>query len=299
MTSELHKDLLFLAAKAALACLAALTADRLVGNPDHVSSTFVAVLCVSPILLVGMRQAWSQLVGSMLGGVWGALALVLGLPMAAGVPLAVGVAILTAFAARAASGYPIAAFTALYLIIVPRDTPLETFGVRILAVLSGAVAGFVVNLVVSAIFYRNIFRSRLQAVEKKVYGLLAVVGRQGPDAAESGFAVLARLQEDLTQALEELRWRRARATHGAIKQMWSRVEHLRFLLHLASNFGYTVQEERIEESAIAPFLDWIQAPEGSPPAVPGSLEEPAGRILKILDVLRTGTIDGRSIWQHV
>ena len=148
--SESHRDLAFLAAKAAVACIVTLLLDRWVGNPDSVSSTFVAVLCVSPVVLMGIRQAGSQLAGSFLGGIWGALGLALGLPALTGVPLAVGLAILSTYLARMPSGYPIAAFTALYLILVPRETPLDTLGVRLLAVTSGAVAGFLVNLVVSA-----------------------------------------------------------------------------------------------------------------------------------------------------
>ena len=68
------RDAPYLAVKAALACLVTLLLDRAIGNPDHVSSTFVAVLCVSPLLIVGLRQGLSQLAGSALGGVWGTLA---------------------------------------------------------------------------------------------------------------------------------------------------------------------------------------------------------------------------------
>jgi len=291
------KDLAFLAVKAALACLAAMLLDRLVGNPDSVSSTFVAVLCVSPIVLAGIRQAWSQLVGSILGGIWGALALQADLPTQAGVPLAVGLAILTAHAARVPSGYPIAAFTALYLILVPRATPLDTFGVRLLAVSSGAVAGFAVNLLVSGIFYRNIFRDRTKLVGQRVYELLPAAARQGPDAAECGFALLAAVQGDLAQALEELRWRRAWATHAAIREMLWRLEHLRFLLHLACNFGYIARENDIEGSEIAAALAWIREPTGPPPSVPPLLQEPLRRIEKTVEDLEQGTAHGRAFWK--
>ena len=295
--SESIKDYLFLAAKAALACLAALLLDRLVGNPDSVSSTFVAVLCVSPVVMMGLRQAGSNLVGSVLGGIWGALALQLDLPALVGVPGAVGLAILTAYAARVPGGYPVAAFTALYLILVPRETPLDTLGVRLLAVSSGAVAGFVVNLVISAISYRDIFRDRMRLAERKIHNLVGAAVRQGPDAAESGFALLADLQGVLGQALEELRWRRAWTTHAEIQEMWSRVEHLRFLLHLASNVGYIVQDQGLEETEIAPLLTWIEGPAGPAPEVPQPLRAPVGRIEKTLDALRAEKVHGRSFWE--
>ena len=119
MTASL-RDLLFLAGKAFLACLATILLGHAVGNPDHVSSTFVAVLSVSAVALAGLRTGLTQLAGSALGGVWGTLAALAGVPHQVAVPAAVALAIVTAFAVRAGSAYPIAAFTALYLVLVPR-----------------------------------------------------------------------------------------------------------------------------------------------------------------------------------
>lgn len=277
MTTSL-RDLLFLAGKALLACLVTLLLDDLVGNPDHVSSTFVAVLSVSAVALAGLRQGLSQLVGSALGGVWGTLATVAGLPVLVAVPLAVGLAVLTAHAARAAQGYPIAAFTALYLVLVPQGTPLQTFGIRLMAVASGALGGLLVNLVVSALFYRQIYARRLDDAEARVRALLPAAARRGPDAAESGFAHLASLQGELDHALTELKWRRAQRTHAAVRRMWWRVEELRSLLHLASNIGLIAQQERIEESEISPLVDWLRRPSDTAPAVPEPIAEPAHRL---------------------
>jgi len=272
------RDLLFLAAKALLACLVTLLLDGLLGNPDHVSSTFVAVLSVAVVALAGLRQGAAQLVGSALGGVWGTVATLLGLPHLVGVPLAVGLAVVTAFAARAGSAYPIAAFTALYLILVPQGTPLATLGIRMLAVTSGVVGGLVVNVVVSALFYRSIYQRRLAAVEDEVYGLLPAAVRNGLDAAEGGFARLAALQGDLDAALRELRWRRAWRTHAAIRDLWWRVEKLRTLLHLASHVGWLVASEGVERSAVAPLVEWLREPAGAAPAVPRPIEEATRRL---------------------
>jgi Aromatic acid exporter family member 1 len=285
------RDLLFLAGKAFLACLVTLLLDGLVGNPDHVSSTFVAVLSVSAVALMGLRSGVQQLVGSALGGIWGTLATAVGLHPLAAVPLAVGLAVVTAFAAGASAAYPIAAFTALYLVLVPQGTPLQTLGIRLLAVTSGAVGGLVVNLVVSALFYRQIYTRRLRDAEARVRAQLPAAAGRGPDAAEEGFALLAALQGDLDHALTELRWRRARATHAAVRRMWWRVEHLRSLLHLASNVGEIVRRERIEPPAIAPLLDWLRAPSGPAPAVPEALAEPVRRAesaLRALDAVAAG-----------
>lgn len=274
------RDLLFLSLKALLACLATLLLDDLVGNPDHVSSTFVAVLSVSAVALAGLRQGLSQLVGSALGGVWGTLATLAGLHPLAAVPLAVAAAVLTAHASRVAAGWPIAAFTALYLVLVPQGTPLETLGIRLLAVTSGAVGGLVVNVAVSAFAYRRIYERRLADAESRVRTLLPAAATRGPDPAEPGFALLAELQRDLDQALTELRWRRARRAHTDMRRLWWRIEHLRSLLHLAANLGLQAHAERVPAADLAPFVDWLESPVGTPPPVPAALETPARRVVE-------------------
>lgn len=284
------RDLLFLAGKALLACLATLLLDELVGNPDHVSSTFVAVLSVSAVALAGLRTGVAQLAGSALGGVWGTLAALAGLPHWVGVPAAVALAIVTAFAVRAGAAYPIAAFTALYLVLVPQGTPLQTLGIRLLAVASGVVGGLLVNVAVSALSYRRIYVHRLAAVEDEVRALLPAAARAGPDAAERGFDRLAALQGDLDEALRELRWRRARATHAAVRELWWRVERLRAALHLACNFGLVAREEEIPAADVAPFARWLGAPAGSPPPVPEPLAAPARRLLGALEALAAGPL---------
>jgi hypothetical protein len=301
MTTSL-RDLLFLAGKAFLACLATILLGHAVGNPDHVSSTFVAVLSVSAVALAGLRTGLTQLAGSALGGVWGTLAALAGVPHQVAVPAAVALAIVTAFAVRAGSAYPIAAFTALYLVLVPQGTPLQTFGVRLLAVGTGVAGGLAVNLAVSALFYRGIYARRLAAAEGEVRALLPAAVRRGPDAAEQGFARLAALQGELDSALTELRWRRARASHGALRRTWWRVERLRSLLHLASNVGEVARREGLAEPALAPLLAWLRAPSGPAPAVPAPIAEPVRRLEAALGALgaapRAEGSDGREESEH-
>ncbi len=269
-----RRDVPFLAGKAALACAVTLMLDRLLGNPDHVSSTFVAVLCISPLVIGGLRQAWAQLVASALGGLWGTLATLAGLSPTLGVPLAVGLAIVTAFAAGAASGYPVAAFTALYLILVPHGTPLETFAIRFLAVASGAVGGFLVNLLVSAFFYRGIFRHRVLALEARILSMLAPAVRHGADPAEPGFAAVATMLDAMNSALFELRWRRSSATSLAVEELKGRVERLRELLHDAVSFASIVRRERIDPEVADAFSAWLTTCRGVAESLPEPLPEP-------------------------
>lgn len=282
-------DLGFLAGKALLACLVTLLLDDLVGNPDHVSSTFVAVLSVSAVALAGLRQGAVQLLGSALGGVWGTLATLAGLPALAAVPLAVGLAVVTAFVARAGSAYPIAAFTALYLVLVPQGTALQTLGIRLLAVASGAVGGLIVNVLVSSLSYRRIYARRVIAAERTVRALLPAAVRGGPSGVEGGFALLAGVQGGLDQALTELAWRRARVAQEAVRRMWWRVERLRSVLHLACNLGYVAATEKAAQAVPVAELDrfvaWLAAPQDPPPALPEPLALPASRLAEALMAL--------------
>lgn len=152
----------FLAGKAAAACLLSLLLDAWTGNPDHVTSTFVAVLCVSPVVLMGLRRALDQVVGSLVGGLSGTAATLAGLGSLAGIPAAVGAGVLLCFTLGFGRGYPVAAFTALFVQLVPRGGPLATFEVQLIAVATGAASAFLVNLLVSSLAYRNIFHRRLR-----------------------------------------------------------------------------------------------------------------------------------------
>ncbi len=99
---------------------------------------------------------------------------------------------------------------------------------------------------------------------------------------------MAALQGDLDEALRELRWRRARATHAAVRELWWRLERLRAVLHLACNFGLVAREEGIPAADVAPFARWLGALAGSPPPVPEPLASPARRLLGALEALAAG-----------
>ena len=109
----------FLALKAGAACALALLFDALTGNPDHVSSTFVAVLSVSPVVLMGLRRSLDQVVGSVVGGLWGAGCMLLGLTPGLGIPLAVAAAVYSAFLFGFGRGFAVAAFSAMFVQAVP------------------------------------------------------------------------------------------------------------------------------------------------------------------------------------
>ncbi len=270
----------FLTVKAALATALALGLDALTGNVDHVSSTFIAVLCVSPTVLMGLRRAGTQLGGSLLGGLWGTALAALGAPLLLGVPVAVGGALLSTFALRLGLAYPVAAFSALFIQAVPRGGPMATLEVRLIAVLTAAVSGFVVNVLVSGGAYRGIFERRLEKGRELVLGLLGPAATGGGGAVQDGFGVLSTLEGELALAMEEVRWRRR-----DVRQLgaWAReTARLREALHLACEIHYQGEAAEVATQEIAPFVAWLEAREGDPPPVPAGVENAADRLVEAL-----------------
>ncbi len=279
----------FLAGKAAAACALALAFDALTGNPDHVTSTFVAVLSISPVVLMGLRRSFEQVIGSLVGGLGGTVATLLGLTPMLGVPLAVGASILVCFAVGFGRGYTVAAFSAMFVQVVPRGSAVETFEVRLLAVATAAVAAFLVNTLVSSVAYRSIFRRRLAYAEATVSKLLITAANHGPVAVRAGFPPLAELEAQLQSARDELRIRRSDATASWLAGLSYRVGVLRRLLHLVLDLSYLLEEEGLPPDAAQAWLHWLVHPGGTEPEVPGALVETTRRIRRIG---RTLKVDG-------
>ncbi|MEM7352820.1 MAG: aromatic acid exporter family protein [Acidobacteriota bacterium] len=280
----------FLAGKAAAACALALFFDALTGNPDHVTSTFVAILSISPVVLMGLRRSAEQVVGSLIGGLCGTAAGLLGLDFRIGIPLAVGAAILVCFAVGFDRGYLVAAFSAMFVQAVPRGEPLETFEVRLLAVATAAVAAFLVNTLVSSVAYRSIFRRRLRYAEASVSKLLVAAAEHGPTAVRPGFALLGELEEQLQAARDELHWRRSRATASWLSGISYRTAVLRRLLHHVLDLSYLLEEEGLPPDGAQAWLRWLVHSGGSEPEVPTTLEETARRIRLIGRTLRVDAV---------
>lgn len=249
----------FIVLKATLACAVALLLDRFLGNPDSVSSTFVTVLCISPTVLIGLRNAWAQIIGSLVGGLWATGANLLSLDPLIGLPLAVGGAIGSSFALRIASGYPVAAFTALFMILVSRGTPIDTFQVRFLALFIALLSSFLVNALVSAMLYKDIYTRRLLKVEKQILASFEAVLQGEHSKADAGFALLGVLQQQLQRTLFELKLRRDRVTSLEIERMLRRTRHLGYLLHLVLDLAYLSREEKVELQQVQNFLNWVKA----------------------------------------
>lgn len=283
----------FLAVKAGLASLLALVLGAMVGNTDHVSAAFIAVLCTSPTVLIGLRRALTQFAGSIIGGLLGVICLAFDVPVWIGVPVAVALSIRGAFLLGVSQGHQVAAFSAILVQVVPRGSALETLDTRLVAVFVAAVSGFVVNLVVSGMTYDEIFGRRMRLVESQVFQLVPGAARNGPEAAQEGFNLIAQLQDELSLALEELRWRQNWEKFRLIQSIWWRAGRLRHLLHVASEMGYLARATGVNDAEIMPFLEWMTHLEGERPRVPEQLEPTAHRIVAELLALVAGIENGR------
>jgi uncharacterized membrane protein YccC len=251
----------FLALKAGLACALALGIDAVTGNPDHISATFVAVLCLTPMVWLGLRRAMEQAQGALLGCVFGGAALLFGVPPWVGVPVAVAATALTwlLLGREADSGFAAAAFTALFVQLAPFGGAGETVMVRAAAVTTGAVSGFIVNVIVSGGFARSIFKRRVKLVRAYVEEHVTTAVRGGPDAIDAVFATVAQLERQLGTAVEELRWRGATDRHH-LREKLRDVTALRHLAHAATELYYVTRDSPEARDAVIAWLGGAERP---------------------------------------
>ncbi len=231
---------------------------------------------------MGLRRAGEQALGSLVGGGFGTVAALLGAPLVVGIPAAVGLALSTSFALHLRLAYPVTAFSALFVQAVPRGEPLETLHVRVLAVVTAACSGFVVNVVVSGRAYERIFARRERLATELVLRLLPATLRGGADAAQLGFSTLAQLQSEVDLAVEELRWRRASAEHARMIEIGRAVRGARFLLHLSTEVHHAAEAEGVDREALLPLAAWLESRVGPPPEVPDRLSRQVDRLLEAL-----------------
>lgn len=272
------QDARFLAGKAAIASGLAYGGAHWLNNPDVITATFVAVLCCSPAVSIGAWQGLSQLVGSALGGGLGVLAIELGMPLWAGIPVAVGLSILVTYKIGFKQGSSVAAFTALFVQVVPFGSVEMNWLLRQEAVIIAGVSAAIVNVIVSALFYPRVFRKRLRKVDDLVDGLLEEA-ETNPLAVNPGFRVLGELDRELLFAARELKFRRADDQLEQIKAMHRWVEHQVRMLHYVFSLGLLVEEQELSPEETAPIIRWARNPTGDPPDLPENMRVLASRLV--------------------
>lgn len=231
-----------LAVKTALAASMAYVLCLALALPDGVSAAFVAVVCVTPTVIAGLRRAVGQSVGSLVGGGFAWVLMTGGLPIALSLGLSVGLSVWVVFRAGHPSAHVVAAFTAIYVHLLPLGAPDRTLWVRIAAVAVGALSAMCVNTFASAMFYQSIFERRLKRVEVMVANRLEHLIAGELEAMVPIFAALGALSVELHEANRELRWRRASAAAAATNQRLYRVRALQRLTHFAHDLGLSIDE---------------------------------------------------------
>jgi hypothetical protein len=202
---------LYLAVKSALAALLALVAVELLGLPDRLSATFVACVCITPTAYAGLRRGLDQLMGSAIGGGLSWLTF-LWVPRAAAIGLSLFWGTLLTFGFGFARGWLVAAFSVLYVLLIPGPDPATVLELRMASVAIGVLSATAVNLVVSRISYRGVFTRRLAIARRQVAGELRLLSEQlrGPVVEsqrrrlfEESFPLLRHLFEELADGLRE------------------------------------------------------------------------------------------------
>ena len=254
--------------------------------PDLVTATFVAVLCCSPTFAIGLRRGFAQLVGSVVGGGFGTIAVALEMDLLIGIPFAVSGAVYTSHLVRLPGGYAVAAFTALFVQLVPFGDPVATFGVRLEAVVIGAAAGTALNLVISALFYRRVFARRLERFERLVDALLTQAQGEGLGVVAHGFPAYAQLADETCRARSELRWRRATTQLAQVEAIAAKVDALGRILHLVYDMSLIIGPSHEDEPGINAFLEWVRHPQGDPPVLSGDLARVARRLVDEVRIVR-------------
>lgn len=210
--------------------------------PDPVSAAFVAVVCTSPTVLSGLKRAFDQGAGSVAGAVMAIAVAYTALPHWLALTLAVGGAVALVRVVGFGAGYPVAAFTAIYMYLVPFGGPFQTAWVRIAAIIAGATAAITINTILSAAFYRGLFARRLKLAALHLARRLDALDGGDPEDFLDVFPVFAGITAELADADRELLLRRSKRNVDEIASQLRQVRALTRVAHFARDLTLTVEE---------------------------------------------------------
>lgn len=262
-------DPLHLAAKAAVASALAVAAAHATHVPDALSSGFAALVCVTPTAYAGLRRGLEQLGGATVAGASTALVLGLwpgarsGYASAAAVLLSVGITAWACDRLRWTSGFTVAGFTSLYLVLMPFASFSEALRVRVAAVLVGALAATVVNLAVSFVSSRSIRDRRVRVTRATVASCLeltatACVATARRAAAADGwrpaFEAVEELRTDLAAQSREVLLPQRRAVRDAAMRGLEVADALADVAHLGRHVALLLEETGRIEATLSEAL---------------------------------------------
>eukprot|EP01089_Gocevia_fonbrunei_P023074 TRINITY_DN9573_c0_g1_i1.p1 TRINITY_DN9573_c0_g1~~TRINITY_DN9573_c0_g1_i1.p1 ORF type:complete len:424 (+),score=57.25 TRINITY_DN9573_c0_g1_i1:42-1313(+) len=252
----------FIAIKATVALIVAILSDLYItDNPDQVSSTFAALICISPSPLMGLKNSWDNGVGSAIGTFWGIVLQIImyygteNLPQYAAVGTAVFFSVYTCWMLNQIQTYATAGFSALYVVLIPYGTPWITLRVRVIALASGFLVAFILNFLDSFLFLNFAFKRRVTIVYCSVYSALGralsqdKAGRKHTASAmEAEFGMISRLQDELGVARLELKYFRGfrGAAYDTMKLQSSLMDILKMLLECEILFVRLFADETVD-----------------------------------------------------
>ena len=246
---DILTDPIALATKVTLGTGLALLACRIFGVDDGVSAAFVAVLCTTPTVLSGLQRAMTQFLGSLIGGLAAALFGSFGMPVEVALPISVGVAVGAIFPLGHGHAYAVAAFTAIYMHLLPQGSVGDTLAVRIAAVGLGGVSAAIINVAISAAFYERIFDRRVRLSTAILAERLQALagGQTDAEGLLPVFGLLRDAATEVARARQELRWRRSAAL-ARLENTGEQMRTLTRVAHFARDLGLSVDEAGTELS---------------------------------------------------
>lgn len=223
--------------KVGLASSMALMATSLLGVNDPISATFVAAVCTSPTVVTGLKRSVQQVSGSLVGGLVATGLLLLGArgPMALGI--AVGISVLLSGLWKLRDAHMVSAFTALYVVILGSGAAPERFETRVLAVVLGAVAAFLVNFLLSGLLYRSLFHRRIGVARQ-----WAAAAFSREVSFDQALGTVNALASDLHDASRETLFR-SNDLANILASHRQEVESLQRILHFGKDLLIRVPEE--------------------------------------------------------
>lgn len=156
--------------KCTIAAVLSIVFANLLGIDDTLSASFVAILCVKPTFYTGLIVGKQQFVASFWGGaITGALMLLLGKGITV---TAISLLIVISLCVyRKWTNYvAVAAFTVLYMFLIPHET-IEGVMIRMASVFLGVATASLINLLLSFIRYKHFFYYRVKYASSTVFAL--------------------------------------------------------------------------------------------------------------------------------
>lgn len=189
--------------KVGIAVALAVFLDSVFNFHDPISAGFVALVCVSPTVLTGMKRASEQLAGSVLGGLIGWIVLLMGGHGPVGIAISVGLSCALSGILKMEVAHVVASFAALWMIVLGDATPTASFWAHLGAVTMGCVTSSLLNLLVSGLLYRMLFVRRMRILRGMLSDCFAAAS-QGEDHFGPAFGMISSVSAELSDASKEV-----------------------------------------------------------------------------------------------